>query len=109
MKKPRKKYLAIPRNVKRTKGGKISKRDLPAAALKKKRTFIGPTKTAGTKGIYQRVGKKRTPIKMLYFLTPRDTDIDERFEFVETAETMALKVYDKEFGKAFAKAIRTAR
>lgn len=109
IKSPRKKFLAIPRKVKRGKGGRITKSNLPSNVLKRKRVFIGKTRTAKTLGIYERGAKARYPIKILYLLTPRAVVIDERFEFVATAELTARRVYKKEFGKAFAKALATAR
>jgi len=109
-KKPRKRYLAIPRQVKTSKGGKILKRDLPSRALKRKNVFIANTRTLDTKGIYERTGGGRLkPLRMLYFLTPRDAKIGERFLFIETTEREARAAYAKEFRKAFAKARRTSK
>ena len=110
MKKPRKRYLALPRKVKTSKGGKILKRDLPSRALKRKNVFIANTRTLDTKGIYERTGGGRLkPLRMLYFLTPRDAKIGERFLFIETTEREARASYAKEFRKAFAKALRTSK
>jgi len=109
LKRPRKRMIAIPRQVKRGKSGRITKRNQPAAVLDRKRTFVAPLGHGGDLGIYERVGKRRRPIRLLYHLTPRTLRVEERWRFVETAEATARKVYPKEFGKAFAKALATRR
>lgn len=105
-KHPQRRYLAIPRGVKRGSGGKIPKSQRPGALLKRKRVFT--QEVAGGKAVFRRESKGRNPT-LLYFLTPRPANIVDRFEFKAQAERVARAVFRKEFGRAFAKAIRTAR
>lgn len=110
VKAPRGRALAIPvAEPRRTKGGKIRKAALPAALLKRKRTFVAPFNRGADAGIFQRVGKRRYPIRLLYHLTSETVRIRERWEFVDTARELARREYPKQFGKAFAKAIATRR
>ena len=107
-KTPAKKWLAIPqKGVKRTGGGMIPKRMQPAAALRNKRTFVAPNQSGG-QTIYRRTTKQRYPIVALYTLTER-VNVRGAFEFVPTAREASRKVFKREFGKAFAKAIASRR
>lgn len=106
LKRPARRYLAIPRGVKRGAGGKIPKSQRPAALLKRKRVYT--QEVAGGKAVFRRESKGAPP-KLLYFLTPRAATIEAEWEFRATAERVARRVFRKEFGKAFAAALRTAR
>lgn len=103
---PARKYLAIPRGVKRGAGGKIPKGQRPAAVLRQKRTYSQDV--AGGKAILRR-GTKGAPPKLLYFLTPRAAKIAPEFHFRDTARAVAHRVWRREFGRAFAKAIASRR
>ena len=106
IRRPLKRALALPRGIRRTKGGVISKRKRPAAVLQQKNTFIRPA--AGGAVILRRRGKSRAPL-LLYFLSRRSARIEERWRFVDTASDEARRVASKRFGQAFGKALRSAR
>ena len=107
MKPPRGAALAIPRQVKRTGRGLISKQNRPSALLKRKRVFVEDVKGGTAGAIVQRVN--RTTTRILYYLTRKPAKIRPRFRFRETARDAARKAYPKEFGRAFAQAIATRR
>lgn len=106
-KRPANRYLALPRNVSRGAGGRIPKGQRPAAVLKRKRVYAQELAN-GAKAIYQR-GPKGSPPRLLYYLTPRPARIAPDFRFRETAREAAQRVFRKEFGRAFAKAIASRR
>lgn len=106
IKRPRKKTIALPRGIKRGAGGRITKGNQPGRLLERKNVFIAEVR--GGAAILRRVGKSGRP-KLLYFLTPRAARIKERFEFRETATRVASRVYRREFGKAFARALATKK
>lgn len=100
-------YLALPRDVKRGAKGIIPRSQRPGALLKRKRVFI--QEDAGRGAAIMQRGAKGTPPVMLYYLDRRPARIRPRFEFRETAEKVARRVWRKEFGQAFAKALATRR
>lgn len=106
LKRPAKRYLALPRNVKRGASGAVPKSQRPAALLRQKRVFT--QEVAGGKVILRRVGKDAPP-RLLFFLMERPAEVGARFGFKETAADVARRVYRKEFGRAFAKAIATRK
>ncbi|MCB9725375.1 MAG: phage tail protein [Spirochaetaceae bacterium] len=105
VKRPKRRHLALPRGVKRTTGGRIPKSQRPAQALKRRNVFV--VDAGRGQAIMRRVGRG-TP-RLLYYLHPGAARVSPRFRFVETAEDVARRVYPKEFGRAFAKALATAR
>lgn len=106
VKRPEKRYLALPRNVKRGSGGKIPKSQRPGVLLTRKRVYV--QEVSGGKAIYRR-GSKGSPPTLLYFLTPRPAQIDAALHFRETVTDRARRVWRREFGKAFARAIASRR
>lgn len=110
-KRPKGRHLAIPTgNVKRTATGKIGKAKRPSALLKKPRTFKlnWNDNTGMPAGIYQRVGKKRLPIKMLFRLKP-SARIKKSFPFYEDAQDTTRRAFDHNFARGLRRALRTAR
>jgi len=103
--RPRGRTLALPRGVKRGKGGTIGRAQRPARLLDRKNVFIADVR--GGAAIFRRVGRGRP--RLLYFLTRRPARIDARWEFRKTARDEARRVYPREFGRAFAKALATRR
>lgn len=103
---PRGRYTALPRKVKRGAKGLIGKANRPSALLKRKTVFID--ENGRNAAIYQRVGKKAPP-RLLYYLTEKPARYKPRWQFRETAMNEARKVFKREFGKAFAKALATRR
>lgn len=100
-------YLALPRDVKRDGRGIIPRSQRPGALLKRKRVYI--QQDAGRGAAIMQRGTKGAPPVMLYYLEKRPARIKPRFHFRETAVAAARKVFKKEFGKAFAKAIASRR
>lgn len=107
---------AIPKSIKRTSGGKISKAKRPSRFLAQskkprrkgaKRPFIIKLSN-GQELIARRQGKSRKPLDILYAFQ-KNVDIDQSFDFEKAGINRIRKVYDKNFGRALARAIRTAR
>jgi hypothetical protein len=135
IKRPRGSRIAVPKEVRRTKTGIISKAKRPRSfqfqrvgkALRgKQRTFLIKL-PGGRGGIYQRTGprgRKRggramastistrkqfdTRIRTLYRFTPQ-AKIDDRLEFVDTGKKTVRAEFPKNFHQAFKKALATAR
>lgn len=105
IKRPAKRTIALPRGVKRGAGGRITKSNQPGRLLERKNVYIADVR--GGAAIFRRVGRGRP--KLLYFLTRRPAKVEARFEFRETATSVARRVYPKEFGKAFARALATRK
>ncbi len=103
---PTGRYTALPRRVKRGATGLIGKANRPAALLKRRNVFVQDD--GKNAAIYQRVGKKAPP-RLLYYLTEKPARYRPRWEFRETAVAAVRRVWRREFGKAFAKAIATRR
>ncbi len=127
--------LAVPKEVRRTKTGIISRAKRPRSfqfqqvgkALRgKQRTFMIRL-PGGRGGIYQRIGprgRKRggramassistrrqfdTRIRTLFRFTPQ-ARIDDRLEFVDTGKKTVRAEFPKNFHQAFKKALATAR
>lgn len=107
LKAPARRYLAIPRDVKRNARGIIPKSQRPGAVLKRKRVFL--KEDPGRGAVILQRGAKGAPPTVLYYLEPRPVKIKPRFGFRETASMAARKVFKKEFGKAFARALASRR
>ena len=104
-KSPRGRTIALRRGAKRGKGGTTPLSQQPAALLKKKNVFIKDVR--GGAGILQRVRGGRP--RLLYFLKRGAVNIPKRWEFRETVRDEAQRIYRKEFGRAFAKALATGK
>jgi len=96
------------KHLPRGKGGTIPKRWRMGAVKNQPRVFLARTNTPGTFGIYQRQGPGSRPFRMLYFLSHAPM-IAPRWEFRARGSAFARRAFDREFGRAFARAIRTAR
>lgn len=98
--------IAVPQAVRRNKRDIVTPGNRPAALKGKKRVFKATIR--GTYGLWERKGKKRTPIKLLYSLRP-SVPIKPRFGFADTAEKTAQARFERHFALAFEQAVRTAR
>ena len=106
-KRPKGRHLAIPtRHTKRGSKGAVPKGKRPRAILKNKKTFV--TSINGSKVVAQRKGKNRYPIKVKY-LFAKEGKINKSLRFYESAKKVVDKTFQKNFSKAFLKAIQTAR
>lgn len=106
IKTPRGNSLAVPtKHTKRGSKGAVPKAQRPRALLAKKGAFV--TSVNGTRVIMQK-GKRGEKAQVKYVLTPKGK-IDKALRFFEDARRVALKVFDKNFATAFARAIRTAK
>ncbi len=114
--------IAIPGEVQRTKTGIVSKGLRPSALNFRpvggnsrsnvmkgdKRTFL-IRKPGGRGVILQRTGRgKRAGVRVLFFFRP-SVRIDRRLRFHDTAVKTVQDTFNRNFGRAFAEAIRTAR
>ena len=78
----------------------------PRALLSQPRTFV--LDTAGGAVIAQRKGRKRKPLRLLWWLTPTQRN-SERFEFGDTAAQVVERRFAIRFEEAFARAVATAK
>jgi len=110
-KRPFRGHLAVPS---RDLGGSqrkrpIPKRQRPSAILNRPRAFIGSgLGPSNLDFIGQRQRKARRPIHVWYILIERGR-IDPRFGFEGTVRLEVEQQFDKRFGEALGKALRTAR
>ena len=104
---PRGVTFAIPRKVRKDKRRKITKGQKPKAVLARKNVFVGKTNT-GKPAIYKKVGKAGRLV-ILYFLHRGRVRLKPRLRMKETVRAVTRKVWKKNFGRAFARALRTAR
>lgn len=106
IKRPHGQHLAVPSAVRRSKRQKITKAKRPSAVLAKPRTFKATI--GGQPGIYQRRGRKRGPLKLLYALE-RQVRIRPRFGFKKTAGGVAKNTFNRHFRVSLERGLRTAR
>ncbi len=117
-KAPRGKHLAVPIGVRTTKTGKISKANRPKAfgpftrtgrgvLVGKKRTFI--LERATVPGLYQHYGSKKKPKVRLLYAFKKSVPIDNRLRFIPHAKKIVRRYWDRNFHKAWKRALRTAR
>lgn len=106
-KRPARKTLAIPNQVRRTKTGKIGKANRPAELMKKPGTFIKSTKGGGA-AIFQRISKKSRKVRRLYNLAQK-ARVPARFGMEPTIKTVFKRKYPKEFEKNLAHAVATSK
>ena len=78
----------------------------PRSLLSQPRTFV--LDTAGGAVIAQRKGRKRKPLRLLWWLTPQQR-YSERFEFGDTTAQTVERRFAIRFDEAFARAVATAR
>lgn len=86
--------VAVPVNVKRSKRDLIPKGQRPAALKGKPKVFL--VKTASGAGILRRVGKKRYPVQILYWLK-KGVDVKPRFGFQKTTGTTVQERFGPNF------------
>ena len=113
-------HLAVPIAVQGGKSGVIPKSRRPrgfkirqvrgqtgTVQLKgRRRTFI--LRGGRSPGIYQRTGRARRAIRLLYSFK-RSVPIDDRLHFIDNAKRWIPDLYKANFRKAFRQAMRTAR
>lgn len=110
-KTPQGKYTALPRQIRKNRKQRITQAKWPSAIVGRKNVFIqdlpGRTDRAG---IFQKVGRKgKGKPRLLYVLDSRPMKIKPRFEFAKTVDRVVSSRWTKNFGKALAKSLATAR
>lgn len=99
--------FAIPRGIRRRKESRVTRKQRPGVILHKPNVFIARTRT-NKPAIFRRVGKKGRLV-LLYFLHRGTARIRPRLGMAKTVQRVAKKNWKKNFGKSFARAIRTAK
>lgn len=102
--------IAIPTRAlkSRTRAGIVRKRLRPRQILKRKKVFVGETRK-GTGAIFERKGTaSASRLIPLYFFI-ESARVRRRFGFERTVEKTVARRWEKNFGKALAKAIATAK
>lgn len=110
IKRPRAGNIAIPSDkmkAKRTRTGRIGQANRPRQLLEKPRTFIA-VMPSGKRGIWQRRGKKRLPIDLLYTLD-KSVRITKNYMFFEDGGKVVRKKLQRNFSKAFDQAMKTRK
>ena len=117
-KKPRGQRLAVPKDVKRTRAGKVSPSLRPKALefqSVSSKVSVGQKRTiafrlpGGRGGIYQRVGRKgRSSLRLLFLFIPR-ARIEPRLNFYRRARRVGDRFYQSFFNRRYARAVKTAR
>ncbi len=106
-------HLAIPIEARRTKAGVVSRRNRPKGFKFKRvgrsirgerRTFIIPDV-----GIFQRVGRRRNSRIRLLYRFKTSVPIDRRLDFIANAERVVRQMFDRNFERAFDRAVTTAK
>lgn len=107
-KQPKGRAIAVPAGKLRTeaKTRVLTKSKRPRAQLRKKSVFRGETKK-GTPAIIKR-GNARSAPEVLFLLIG-SAKVKPRFQFASTIERTVRKTWPRNFGKALARAIKTAR
>ncbi|WAP69052.1 hypothetical protein [Jiella pelagia] len=100
--------VAVPVGARAQQSDITRKSKWPGALLRRKKTFIIKPHAGRSKG--QRLVYKREPqgLKLLYILQ-RKVNVKPVWRFKEQVERVAQRVYDKRFGEALAKALKTER
>jgi len=108
IKRPRAGNIAIPSDkmkAKRTRTGRIGQANRPRQLLEKPRTFIA-VMPSGKRGIWQRRGKKRLPIDLLYSFE-KSVRITKNYLFFEDGSKVVRQNLQRNFSKAFDQAMKT--
>lgn len=74
----------------------------------RRQKFFAIKSKAGNRLIMQRVGKGPAGLKVFYMLK-KDVNVPKRWNFVQTVEQRVAGNWDKEFGRALAYALATAK
>lgn len=108
LKKPAGRMLAIPigKLQRRAKRQVLPKSQRPAGQLRKKNVYIGQTQK-GVPAIIKR-GTGRARQQVLYILKP-SARIEPQFNFVPTVTRVVRRRWQRNFGAAMARAVRTSR
>lgn len=93
----------------RSPAQKVFRKAKRVPALRSKANHFEAPIRGGDIGLFKRVGKARYPIYLLWRLRFRSTKIDSSFDFEEIVQDVIRARFDKNFGKALARAIATAR
>lgn len=83
---------------------KISRSKRPRAVLQRAKTFLA-VMPSGLRGIFRRIGRARTPIKLLFALVPLGR-IKRALGYKETGEAVANKRLPEHFENELRKAIK---
>ena len=108
IKRPRAGNIAVPSDkmkAKRTRTGRIGEANRPRQLLEKPRTFIAAM-PSGKRGIWQRRGKKRLPIDLLYSFE-KSVRITKNYLFFEDGSKVVRQNLQRNFSKAFDQAMKT--
>lgn len=107
-KRPKGRMLAVPVGAlqRRAKTRVLPRGQRPAGQLKKKNVYRGETKKGIPAIIKRGTARKRTEV--LFLLLP-SARIEPQFRFVPTVNKVVRKRWEKNFGKAMARAIASAR
>lgn len=108
---PQRRFHVIPLGIRKHKKQNISKAKLPSRVkLKPTVSLVDSIKNKRDKLILQRVGRgKNVGRKTLYLLKRGRQKIKPRFGMDRTVRTTVRRRFTKNFGRAIAKALRTAR
>lgn len=98
----------LARGVKGNAKGIFRKAKRPAALRDKPKHFVAPLRGGG-RGLFKRVGKKRSPILLLWRLHDGTVKIDSAFDFEGIAHNTFRRRFEKNFGLALGKALATAK
>jgi hypothetical protein len=102
-KKPRSSSrIAVPVNARRNKRAIIPKGQRPGALKGKPKVFL--VKTPSGAGILRRLGKKRYPVQILYWLK-RGVQVKPRFGFQQTTGTTVRERFGPNFVEALSQAM----
>ena len=102
-------FFAVPtRYVRRTKRSLIAKSAKPTALLAPGGRGFFAQMSSGKRGIFQRVGRKRLPIRLMYHLITR-AQIRAILGMEKTVRATAIRVFGKNFWAALEDALRTMR
>ncbi len=110
IRRPRAGHIAVPSDkmkAKRTRTGRMGQANRPRQLLEKPRTFIA-VMSSGKRGIWQRRGKKRLPIELLYNFE-KSVRINKNYMFFEDGSMVVRKKLQRNFSKAFDHAMKTRK
>lgn len=106
--RPRGRSIALPRGIRRNVRQVVPRSRRPRRILENPRTFIAPLR-GGDRGIFRRRGRKGRAPELLYRLESGAVRIRPRWEFEETVDQVVARRFERNFGRALARAIATSR
>ena len=110
-KRPRGQHIAVPVGVRTSPTRVIPKARRPRQLLQKPNVFaLRQRRGKLPPGIYRRMGARRAGkrVKLLYAFKT-SVPIDARLDFLETGQRVVRQRFGRNFQRAYAKALRTAR